>query len=59
MRASSICGVKVGVEMSQLYYQAAESPSYRSSMKSKVFIVQRDVNRWGKRIDWPSLKLLF
>jgi mannose-6-phosphate isomerase-like protein (cupin superfamily) len=37
--------------MSQLYYQAAESPSYHSSMKSKVFIVPRDVNRWGKRID--------
>jgi quercetin dioxygenase-like cupin family protein len=43
--------VKAGVKMSQLYYEPAEPWAYAVSMKSEVFVVQRDVNRWGKRID--------
>jgi quercetin dioxygenase-like cupin family protein len=44
-------GVKAGLKMSQLYYESAEGWSYAVSMKSRVFVVQRDVDRWGKRID--------
>lgn len=36
--------------MSQLYYVPAEPWAYAVSMNSKVFVVQRDVNRWGERI---------
>lgn len=37
--------------MSRLYYEAAEVWSYAVFMKSEVFVVQRDVSRWDKRVD--------
>jgi quercetin dioxygenase-like cupin family protein len=43
--------VKAGVKMSQLYYEPAEPWAYAVFMNSEVFVVQRDVDRWGKRID--------
>ena len=39
------------MKMSQLYYESAEPWAYAVPMKEKVLIVQRDVDRWGKRID--------
>src|SRR5580704_19020345 len=40
-----------GAKMSRLYYEVAEPWAYAASMKSEVFVVKRDVDRWGKRID--------
>ena len=39
------------VKMSQLYYEPGEPSAYAVRMKNEVFVVQRGVNRWGKRID--------
>ena len=39
------------VKMSPLYYEPGEPSAYAVRMKNKVFVVQRGVNRWGKRID--------
>ena len=47
----ALFGVKTGVKMSRLYYELVRHWVYAAFMNSKVFVVQRDVDRWGKRID--------
>jgi mannose-6-phosphate isomerase-like protein (cupin superfamily) len=39
------------MKMSRLYYQLAEHSAYAVPMKTKVLVVQRDLDRWGRQID--------